>query len=178
MQSLKKTQTAVTSEEFVQVLMRFMGRSAKDFCADLQKQVEKKWPFESDEVCMLRTQIFIAHLWMVSKTLGPDKRVLDLLHDGYLCGYYLPDATREENTARISAAQSEVWARYEKYYKAWDEDVESKSGMALAFEMSQFFFPKRKPVVNAFLYFSIQTHGATFMASVLDLRKQHEIVDA
>ena len=133
---------------------------------------------ESDEVRTVGTQVFIVYLWMVSKALGPDKRVLDLLHDGYLSGYYLPDATREENTARVSAAQSEVWTRYEKYYKAWDDDMKSNGGMVLAFEMSQFFFPKRNPVLNAFLHFSIQTRVTAFMASVPDLRKQYQIRDA
>ena len=69
-------------------------------------------------------------------------------------------------------------ARYERYYKAWDCDKKSGGGFALPFEMSQFFFPRRKPVLNAMLHFLIQTHISSFMMSLLELRKQYEIKDA
>jgi hypothetical protein len=173
----KRTQKTVTSEEFAAALMELMGRSAKDFCVDLQKQAEEKWPFESDEVGTLGTQIFIAYLWMVSKALGPDKRVLDLLHDGYLSGYYRSGATKEESVTRATAAQSELFARYEKYYKTWDDGMKSESTLLLAFEMSQFFFPKRKPVLDAFLHASIQARVGAFMVSALEFRKKYTIVD-
>jgi len=167
-----KKQKPVTSEEFASALMQLMGRSAKDLCGALQKQAEEKWPFESGEVSTLGTQVFVAYLWMVSKAFAPDKRVLDLLHDGYLSGYLRSGATRDESAALANAAQSELFARYEKYYKAWDD-----GGMALAFEMSQFFFPKRKPVLDAFLHASIQAHVGAFMLSALEFRKRYAIVD-
>src|SRR6266498_4035303 len=169
-----KKQRTVTSDEFATALLALMGRSAKGFCADLRKQAEEKWSVEPDEVVVVGTQIFVAYLWMVSKALGPDKRVLDLLHDGYLSGYYRSGATNEESVARASAAQSGLLARYEKYYKAWDDDMKSKGGLALAFEMSQFFFPKRKPVLDAFFQFSIQAHVGAFMISTLEFRKKYE----
>jgi hypothetical protein len=97
----KGTKKTVTSEEFAAALMQLMGRSAKDFCAAMQKQAEDKWSFESDEVGTFGTQVFVAYLWMVSKAFAPDKRVLDLLHDGYLSGYYRSGATRDES-ARLA----------------------------------------------------------------------------
>jgi hypothetical protein len=61
--------------------------------AKQQKEAEGKWSFESGEVGTLAEQIFVAYLWMVSKALGPDKRVLDLLHDGYFyCGWRITNS--------------------------------------------------------------------------------------
>lgn len=157
--------------------MELMRRSAKDFCTDLQKHAEDKWRFEPDEVVVLGNQVFIAYLWMVSKGLGRDKRVLDLLHDGHLPGFYNLRGTKEENEKLATAAQSELYERYGKYYKAWDDDMKAQGGLALSFEMAQFFFPRRKPVLDAFLQASIQGHVGAFMVSALEFRKKYEIAD-
>lgn len=173
-----KKQVEVTSEEFAKSVMGLMGRGAKDFCADLQKQAEESWTFEQDEAADLGTEVFIAHLWAASKVFGPHKRVLDLLHDGYYAGCYRSGKTEEENVARATTAQSNLFARYQKYYKAWDDDMNSEGkGLALAFEMSQFFFPKRRPVLSAFLQATIKVYFVTFMVTALEFGKKYHIAD-
>ena len=173
-----KKQKTVRSEEFATALMELMGRSAKDLCATLQNEAEKKWTLDSDEVSTLGTQIFIAYLWMASKMFAPDKRVLDFLHDGYFSGYFRSGATKEEVAKRANAAQSQLFERYDKYYKAWNDGEKSQSTLLFASEMSQFFFPKRKPVLDFFLQASIQAHISAFMINALEFRKEYAIADS
>jgi hypothetical protein len=173
----RKRANVVTSEEFAATVMELMRRSGRDFCAELQKEAEDMWPLDPNEITVLGNESFVAYLWMASNALGPDKRILDSLHDGYFHSCYSSGATHEEGAARASTAQSELSARYERYYKAWDSDLKTSGGLALAFEMSQFFFPQRKPVLNAMLHFLIQTHVQAFTVSLLSFRKQYELKD-
>lgn len=158
----------VSSSEFASILLELMRRCVHDSCGVFQKHAEENWGLEPEEVTTLRKQVLIAYLWMVSKALGPDNRVLNILDGSYL------SATGESE----NVATAELWPRYEKYYKAWDADRESGGGLALAFEMSQYFFPKHKPVLDSFLQASIQAHVGAFITSILELRKKYIIVDS
>jgi hypothetical protein len=171
-----KAQRTVTSEEFAAALQELMRRSAQDFCAELQKEAQEKWTLDADEIATAGTQIFIAYLWMVSKILAADKRVLDLLHEGYFWGYYRSGATLEDGSALANGAQSDLLARYERYYKAWEDDMNSTGGLALGSEMCQFFFPKRRPVLDVFLQYSVQVRVAAFMTTALQFRQRYVIV--
>lgn len=69
---------------------------------------------------------------------------------------------------------------YQKYHKAWDEDRRVRADVfpvLFSIEMEQAFFPKRKPVMDAFLSFEIQKHVLLFMKAIAEFRKQFEIVD-
>ena len=92
-------------------------------------------------------------------------------------GCYNSGETREEKGQIANAAQAELLTRYEKYYKAWDDDENAKGGLALSFEMSQFFFPKHKPVIDFFLRYKIQVRFGAFMVSLGEFRMKFEIVD-
>jgi hypothetical protein len=105
---------------------------------------------------------------MVSKVLASDKPVLKILDDSYL------SATGESE----NVAKAELLPRYEKYYKAFEDGKKPQSILPLAFEMSQFFFPKHKPVLDLLLQAVIQSHVRTFMVSALELRKEYTIVDS
>jgi hypothetical protein len=170
-----KTQKEVTGGEFATGLLELMRQGASAFCAELQERAKVKWALAPEEVVVVGNQVFVADLWMVSKVMAQDKQVLDLLHDGYFSGYYNSGETSEDKARLATDAQSELCERYERYYKAWDDDIRTKGGLALAFEMAQFFFPTRRPVLDMFLQASIQGHILAFMASAIAFRKRHEI---
>jgi hypothetical protein len=171
------TQT-VTRDQFATALLELMGQSAQGFCAELQKQAEEKWlDFKQDEIEALGNQVFVAHLWVLTRVSARDRKVLDLLHDGYLVGFYNAAKTREDGAREANTAQSQLIETYQKYYKAWADDAKAKSGMALSFEMAQAFFPKRKPVVDPLLLLMIASHISSFMKSALDFRQQFTITD-
>ena len=172
-----RTQT-VTSDQFATALLELMGQSAQGFCAELQKQAEEKWPdFKQDEIEALENQVFAAHLWVLSRILGRNRKVLDLLHDGYLVGFYNAGQTREDGARAANAAQSQLIETYERYYKAWTDDAKAKSARALSFEMAQVFFPKRKPVNDMLLLLLIASHIVSFMERALGFRQQFTITD-
>jgi hypothetical protein len=171
----QKRTNIVTSKQFAAVVMEFIGRYGRDVCAELQKEAEDTWSLEPDEITILGNELFVAHLWMVSKAIATDKEVLNSLHDGYFQSCYHSGATRQEGAQHANAAQSELSIRYENYYTAFEKDIKANGGLALGFEMSQFFFPKHKPVLNAMIHFIIQTHVNIFITSLLKMRQEYKI---
>jgi len=173
-----KKPNVVTIEQLAAGVMELMGRCGASFCAELQKQTEQAWSLGPEEITTLGHEIFLAYLWAASKALAPDRTVLDSMHDGYFKSCYHSAATHEEGAVRANVAQAEVSERYEQYYKAWDRNMKSSGGASLGFEMSQFFFPRHRPVRNFHLHMLIQIHIQTFMQSLVEFRKQFELKDA
>ena len=172
-----ENQIAVTSGEFAMALFDLMRRDGKDFCIELQKQAENKWSFEQDEVVILGDQMVVAYLWMASKVLAHDKHALDLLHNVHFDAFYNQGETKEEKARLANNAQIELCERYEKYYKAWDDDAKANGGLALSMEMAQFFFPKRKPVIDFFIENTIKAGIYAFIISLSEFRKKYKITD-
>jgi hypothetical protein len=169
---------AVTSEQFATALLELMRQSAQGFCAELQKHAAEKWPdFNQEEIEAMGDQVFVPHLWVLSKILGRNRKVLDLLHDGYLVGFYNAAQTREEGARAANVVQSRLIETYETYYRAWADDVKAKSAMALSFEMTQAFFPKRKPVLDPVFSLLIAPYIVGLMESAVDFRQQFTITD-
>jgi hypothetical protein len=166
----------VTTEQLAAAVMEFMRSCGSQFAADLQSKAQEKWPLEPDEISIVGHEIFVASLWAASKALGPDRAVLDSLHDGYFKTCYHSGGTDEECAALANAAQSELAERYKQYYEASDKDMKSSSGrFALAFEMANCFFPKRKPVLDAEISFLIGMHTQVFMKHLLEARSKYKL---
>jgi hypothetical protein len=170
---------SVTTDQFTAALLELLRRSSKKLCAELEKQTAE-WKLDPDEVDTLETQVFIASLWVVSKVLGRDTKILDLLHEGYLSGYKALGGTDQERENRVNAARSELEERYDAYYKIWDEN-EPKGGEALgatlSFEMAQFFYPRHRPVKDPVLQLMIASHMLAFMTGVTEIAKKFEILN-
>lgn len=137
----------VTGDEYTADFMSFLLRHGGLLCAELQKEAEKECSLEPDEITTLRHEIFLALLWAASKALA-DCMVLNSLHYSYFQSCCHSGVTYEERAAQVGAAQAKLSDRYEHYDKAWDHDMKVNDGTALGFEMSQFFFPRHRPVLN------------------------------
>jgi hypothetical protein len=174
----RKRPIPVTTEQLAAAVMQFIRSSGSHFAAELQSKAQQRWPLEPGEIAIVGHKIFVASLWMASKALGPDKAVLDSLHDGYFQSCYHSGATHEEGAARAEAARSELAARYKQYYEAWDKDMKSSGGFALGFEMANCFFAKRKPVLDADLSFLISMHSQIFMKHLLQARAEYKLKEA
>jgi hypothetical protein len=172
----RKKPNVVTREELAARVMELMRRCGASFCAELQKQAEETWSLSPEEITTLGHEIFLAHLWAASNALESDRTVLDSLHDGYFESCYHSAGSHEEGVVRANAAQAEVFERYEIYHKAWEKCVKSNgTSYALGFEMSQFFFPRRRPVRNFKFHSSIQIDIQIFMKSLIEFRKECEL---
>lgn len=166
----------VTSTDFTKALLDIMQRNAKELLADLEGQTAPQWQLTPDEIATLGHEVFIAHLWAVSNVLALDKQLLDLLHRGYLSGFYNKGHSDKAGADLANAAKAEANQRYEKYYKAWNEDMKANGGVALSSEMANFFFPKRRPVLDFLLCYMIQKHIGALMINTLEVRKSYNIV--
>jgi hypothetical protein len=173
-----KKPTQITSEEFAVALMPFIVERSREFCTTLQKKTEQTWSLEPHEIEILKREILVANLWAASKALGPDRRVLDALHDHYFRSWYRSGKGHEEGAAQANAAQAELLKRYNTYYKALGPEMTGDSWMQLGFEMSQVFFPKRKPVLNARISSYISMHVQIIMRSLLTARGKYQLKDA
>jgi hypothetical protein len=170
---MSNSKEIVTSDKYAADVMSYVHRHGGLFCAELQKEAEKTWSLAPDEITTLRHEIFLALLWAASKALAPDRNVVDSLHYSYFQRCYRSGATYEESAARVGAAQLELSDRYEQYHKAWDHE-QTSYGMALGFEMSQFFFPRHRPVCTK-LHFLVESNIQTFIQNLLQFRGQFEL---
>lgn len=174
----RKKKIAVTTDEFVAALLEFRKKDKKDFLAELQKQAEQNWKLETGEITVMANEVVIADLWILSKALMSDKRVLDVLHDKYFSIFVNLGKTQEEKKDLLSRAQSDLHERYDVYYKAWEADMKPDHWMNLASEMARFFFPNQvNPGLNAFLTFVIHTRYFAFFVSICKFRSNFQIVD-
>jgi hypothetical protein len=167
----------VTTEQFAMALLELMRKHAEGFCSGLQKSAEEKWNLAPDEVVILGDELLNVYLWMVSLILGKDKQVLNLLHDAHFARAYNSGSTKEEKARLANSAQEQLSERYTKYYKAWSDDMKANRSTALPMEIAQFLFPKRKPVLDIFLWVPIREQTAGFMISAAELRERFEIVE-
>jgi hypothetical protein len=179
----KRKPIKVTPDEMAAALWEWIRKNIRNCYTKLEAQADfGTAQLEPDEQLTLAREITIAHLWATSNilnslnVLGSHKEVLDALHHRYLVGHYDLGETAEEKGNIANAAQSELLERYDKYYKALGPERKGDGWQALSFEMAQFFFPRRKPVLNAFLSFAIHTHIATFAVGTLKFREGFEIV--
>jgi hypothetical protein len=174
---MNESKEIVTSDKYAADVMSFVQRHGALFCAELHKEAEKTWSLAPDEITTLHHEIFLAFLWAASKALASDRKVVDSLHYSYFQSCYHSGATYEESAARVGAAQAELSDRYEQYYEAWDHDMKISGGMALGFEMSQFFFPRHRPVLTS-VHSLVESNIQTFIQNLLQFRKQFQLKGA
>jgi hypothetical protein len=171
-----KKKNKYTIEEFANFLMITARDSTKNCSTNLQDRVKENWALSPEEIEGLTTEIFIAHLWIISHTFSSNKQILNLLHDSYLSGYHEPGLTEQEDEKHIFDEHSKLLDRYEKYYKAWGKNEHAENGfLPVAFEMSQCFFPKRKPVLDIFMQVEITTHLTFFVESAFKIWEKSKI---
>jgi len=97
-----KKPIVVTSDQLAAAVMQFIQRSRNLLRTELlQVKGAQKWSLEPAEITLLDREILVAMLWAASKAMGPDKRLLDALHDQYLQCYYRSGATHEEKAPHM-----------------------------------------------------------------------------
>jgi hypothetical protein len=162
---MSSSKEIVTGGEYGADFMSFLLRHGALLCGELQKEAQKAWSLAPDEITTLRHEIFLALIWAASKALAPDRIAVDSLHYSYFQICYHSGVTYEESAAQVGVAQAELFDRYKHYDKAWDHDMRICDGMALGFEMSQFFFPRHRPVQTR-LHFLVESNIQAFICSL------------
>ena len=173
--------TKVTAEEMAKGLSMFIKKFSKHFYEDFGIKAQSILGIKLDEAqsVTLAREIWMINLWIISKVLSPDKKVLDELHDIYLFSYENMAQTKHGKKEFPKRAEKELHERYKKYYEVWD-DNSGGNQMVLAMTMVEYMLNKGQPdkrFVNILLTSEINTHVLSVMKAVLDFRKDFEIVD-
>ena len=141
------------------------------------------------------------NMWIISKVLSPDKKVLDELHKLFLLpftnhflpgvGHYLlPHVNQKQIDEWIELKENdklkgvfekdrnELDERYKKYYENWDDNSSMQNVLAMA--MCEYMFNNGQPdrrFVDIRWSFDINAHIVSMMKAILDLHKNTEIID-
>lgn len=176
--------TKISSKEIGKALFVFVKRFSKALYINLKPEIEKIGiKFDNDREITFSQETIIINLWIISKVLSPDKKVLDELHKIYLSIY--TNLARNEKEKKLFArqAEKELYERYKEYYDAWN-DKSRGNQTVLALTMLEHMINKGnldkklvKKLVNIMLTYRINMHILTVMRTILDFRKDFEIID-
>lgn len=167
----KKKQVRATSAELAVVMFEWGRANSEMFTEELLEKISEIWTLELEEKKRLNREILFAHLWMVSKILGEEKHVLDMLHETFYILLQSQCGNQEESNMIRNKTEEELKKRYIKYYEAWERGM-----MQLDHAMCEYFFPKRLPIPEVTMQIGIKV--LTFMKITPKYRKEYLVVDA
>lgn len=172
--------TKTTTKEFAQGLGYALVKYTNHFYADFGAYVQARYDFKLDEAQLVtfKREIYMMNMWIISKVLSPDKKILDELHKLYLFKHADMAQTEQGKIDFPKVAEKELHERYKKYYAEWD-DSGGKSEI-LALTMLEYMLNKGQPdkrLINIDLSFRVNTHVLGMMKAILDFRSGFEIVD-
>jgi len=175
------SKTKITSQEMAQGLWMLCQKFSKEFYKNLKPKAENFGiKLDTNSEITFSREIIIINLWIISKTLNFDKKVLDVLHKIYFSGHSNLAATEEEKIEFPKQAEKELHERYRKYYDAWDNNSGGNQSI-LAVTMLEYMFNQAKPdkrfLLNFMLILEVTVHIFAMMRAVLEFRKDFEITD-
>lgn len=178
-----------TSKEFAQGLLHSVKKFSNHFYEDFGQRAQAILGIELDETqsATLAREIYMINLWIISKILSPDKKILDELHKIYLLPHvnqnqidqWFEQKETENLKNVLKHDESELHERYKKYYADWDEKSGGNQSI-LATTMLEYMFNKGQPderFIRADLMFEVNTHILGMMKFIIDFRKGYEIID-
>jgi len=174
------SKTKTTTKEFAQGLGYALVKYTNHFYADFGAYAMARYDIKLDEAQLVtfKREIYMINMWIISKVLSPDKKVLDEFHKIYLFAHADMAQTEQGKINFPKVAEKELHERYTKYYSEWD-DSGSKSEI-LALTMLEYMFNKGQPdkrLINIDLSFRVNTHVLGMMKAMLDFRSGFEIID-
>lgn len=179
----------ITSKEFAQGLLYVLKKFSTHFYADFSQRAQSFLELEFDEVQLatLEREIYIMNLWIISKILSPDKKILDELHKIYLLPHVnqtqineLLEQKKTENLRNVlKQDDNDLREQYQKYYAAWDDKSGSNQAI-LATTILEHLLNEGQPdrrLIRIDLQFLISTHVFGMMKSIINFRNDYEVVD-
>ncbi len=192
-----------TSKDFAQGLLYGLQKFSNGFYENFSQRAQEilGTKLDEDQLITLKREIYMINMWIISKVLSPDKKVLDELHKIFLLpftNHYLLDAghyllphvnqkqidewMNQHKTAELKNIfekdKSELDERYKKYYQDWDDNSSMQN--ILAITMCEYMFNNGQPdrhFVDIRWSFDINAHIISMIKAILDLRKNYEITD-
>ena len=178
-----------TSKELAQGLLHSLKKFSDHFYEDFGQRAQTILEVKLDEAqsTTLKREIYMMNMWIISKILSPDRKVLDELHKIYLLPHvnqnqinkWLEQKEAENLKNVLKQDEGELNERYAKYYADWD-DKSGGNQSILAMTMLEHMFNNGQPdkrFVDARLTFEVNAHILGMMKFIIDFRKGYEIID-
>lgn len=183
------SETKTTTKELAEGLLYALSKYTNSFYEDFGTYVQAEYDWiklDETQTITLKREIYMINMWIISKVLSPDKRVLDQLHKTYLLPHvnqtkinqWLEQKETENLKGVLKQDERELNERYAKYYNEWDDS--GNKSFILATTMLEYMFNKGQPdrrLVNADLSSRVNSHILRMMMTILDFRKKYEISD-
>lgn len=179
----------IIPEQFAQKLLYLLKKFTNHFYEDFSQRVQAILGIKLDEtqLATLKREIYMMNLWIISKILSPDKKILDELHKIYFLPHlnenqikqWLKEKKTENLQSVLKQDERELNERYVKYYAEWD-DKSGGNQSILVMTMLEHMFNNGKlnrSFVNARLTFEVNAHILGMMKFIIDFRKKYAIID-
>lgn len=178
----------ITCKEFAEALLYALRKFTNSFYEGFGQRVQSMLgdKFDYNQITLAR-EIYMINLWVISKVLSPQRKILDELHKIYLLPHSNEDQIKEwleqNNTEKLREVlkqdESDLRERYTKYYADWDDEAKGNQSI-VAVSMLEYMFNKGKPdrrFMSLDLTFEMIHHLFGMMKFILDFRIKYEIVD-
>lgn len=178
-----------TSKDLAQGLLHSLRKFSDHFYEDFGQRAQTILGVKLDEAqsATLKREIYMMNMWIISKILSPDRKVLDELHKIYLLPHvnqseineWLEQKKAENLKNVLKQDEKELNERYAKYYADWD-DKSGGNQSILAMTILEYMFNNGQPdrrFVDARLTFEVNAHILGMMKFIIDFRKGYEIID-
>jgi len=178
---MPESKEKITNEEIAKYLWELLKKCSKEFYLSFKSDAEKNgFSFDSAQEIRLTREIVMIDMWIISKALSPDAKILDELHKIYLFGHSNMATTEEAKKEFPKAAEKELYERYKKYYESWND--KNSEQWVLALNMLEYMLNTQdNKILNIALQYSVITHIYAFMkiilSSMLNFKKEFEITD-
>ena len=163
----------VTRKELAEAMLYLAKKGVAQFCGELSEATGIPYSAEDERMAWIVEEARVLHLWVISKTLSPEKDLLDAVHNCYW--EYLQSHKMTADALELFKAK--VSERYERYYAAWDDKAGGNQWI-LASEIQKCLFDRGRQtgrLPDAFSGFRIISWVSTFMRIVLKSRSRYEI---
>ena len=181
----------ITSKELAQGLTYALKKFSVHFYEDFGQRSQSLLGIKLDEsqLITLKREIYMINLWIISKVLSPDKKVLDELHKIYLLPHvnenqikqWLEQKETENLINVLKQDESELHERYTKYYANWNDGGSEQ--FILAHTMLEYMFNKGQPEIGSNSLFDMAlsrlviNHIYGMMNFIMNIRKKYAVVD-
>ncbi len=168
----------VNHQQMAERLWIFCKKFSKEFYNSFTKDLKKiDMEINQKQQINFSREIVKMNLWIISKALTADKKILDELHKIYIFGHANLAETGEDKIDFPKQAEKELNETYQKYYETWDDNSGGNQSI-LALTILEQLLNNGKPdkkLVNIMLFSLINMHVLTTLKAVLDFRNNFEI---
>jgi len=173
----KKTKhEKVTTRQMAEILSEYCLKHTTGFSKRFSRNLDQL----SRDFKLDTTEVFIMNLWIMSKALSLEKKVLGAFENICAIRFFELNETSNDDTEIVKIKQNIQCERFDSYNEAWGDNYLEGNDIWLAKTMIEYLLNKGKPdprLNNFHLVTLISLHVKLMWKNVLELKKEFEISD-